>query len=586
MIDPIQSLSFAIQANPGVYALLLGSGISKAAGIPTGWEVVLNLLGKLAQSEEESITPEKLEEWYRKKAGKDPSYSDILAAVAKTPPERQLLLRSYWEATDEERTEGDKQPTRAHHAIADLVQQGFVKVIITTNFDRLMERALEQRNIVPTVLSTKEQVEGAIPLVHLQRCVFKVHGDYLDPHILNTPDELAQYPCAINQLLDRIFDEYGLVVCGWSAEWDTALQNAIYRCQSRRFTTYWAARGEPSDTACRLIEHRQAELISIGDADSFFQDVRDHVMSIKEFSTVHPLSVEVSIARMKRYLPEERHRIQLSDLIDHTVDHLLDQTTGDAFDTRTSMALNSSQLTERVRSYTMASCTLMELAVLGGYWIKESQLALWEKALDRLLSRGPSVTGGTTTVINLHRLPGILLLYALGLGAVAARHFGCLNSLFQAKMNLSDPITGYSGSALWALFANQQDIAWETLESDGITQVTPFNDFVHGALRPSITRLGLDHQQYVPVFNRLELLMAMGMYHRDENHMRGPWQVRCLTRDQNWNHILNEIETSISELKAKSPYVTCGILGNTASNCFYVVKDYRDYAMAVHRQRF
>ena len=35
-IDPVHSLAFSIQANHGVHAVLLGSGVSRAAKIPTG----------------------------------------------------------------------------------------------------------------------------------------------------------------------------------------------------------------------------------------------------------------------------------------------------------------------------------------------------------------------------------------------------------------------------------------------------------------------------------------------------------------------------------------------------------------------
>ncbi len=41
MIDPVHSLAFSIQANPGVYAVLVGSGVSRAAKVPTGWEITL-----------------------------------------------------------------------------------------------------------------------------------------------------------------------------------------------------------------------------------------------------------------------------------------------------------------------------------------------------------------------------------------------------------------------------------------------------------------------------------------------------------------------------------------------------------------
>ena len=58
MIDPLLSLVFALHSNPGVYALLLGSGISRAAEIPTGWEVVLDLIRRLARLEDEDCEPE------------------------------------------------------------------------------------------------------------------------------------------------------------------------------------------------------------------------------------------------------------------------------------------------------------------------------------------------------------------------------------------------------------------------------------------------------------------------------------------------------------------------------------------------
>lgn len=40
MIDPLVQLAFNVHSQKGVYALLLGPGISRASGIPTGWEAV------------------------------------------------------------------------------------------------------------------------------------------------------------------------------------------------------------------------------------------------------------------------------------------------------------------------------------------------------------------------------------------------------------------------------------------------------------------------------------------------------------------------------------------------------------------
>jgi hypothetical protein len=49
MIDPRTSLAFSIHSAPDVYAILLGSGVSKAASIATGWDVVQDLINKFAR---------------------------------------------------------------------------------------------------------------------------------------------------------------------------------------------------------------------------------------------------------------------------------------------------------------------------------------------------------------------------------------------------------------------------------------------------------------------------------------------------------------------------------------------------------
>jgi hypothetical protein len=80
--------------------------------------------------------------WYRTSFGREPDYSEILNNIAKSPAERMQVLRGYFEPTEEERQEGRKMPTSAHRAIAELVAKGYVRVTITTNFDRLLESAL------------------------------------------------------------------------------------------------------------------------------------------------------------------------------------------------------------------------------------------------------------------------------------------------------------------------------------------------------------------------------------------------------------------------------------------------------------
>jgi len=252
MIEPIVSLAFSVHSNPGVYAMLIGSGVSRVAGILTGWEIVIDLIRKIAEMTDEKCEPDPVE-WYKKIYGKEPDYSQVLKSLAKSQSERNQLLKSYFEPNEIEKEEGIKVPTYAHKAIAELVSKRFIKIIITTNFDRLIEKALEEEGITPTVISTVDAVKGSMPFTHTNCMVFKIHGDYLDVRIKNTPDELENYKKPINQFLDKIFDEFGLIVCGWSAQWDKALCSAFERCKSHRFTTYWALRGKPNDEAKKII---------------------------------------------------------------------------------------------------------------------------------------------------------------------------------------------------------------------------------------------------------------------------------------------------------------------------------------------
>ena len=85
----------------------MGSGVSKSAKIPTGWDITLDLLRKLAQLYGETCEPDPAH-WYRNKFEKDADYSDLLDELAKTPAERQQLLRLYWEPNNQEREEGER----------------------------------------------------------------------------------------------------------------------------------------------------------------------------------------------------------------------------------------------------------------------------------------------------------------------------------------------------------------------------------------------------------------------------------------------------------------------------------------------
>lgn len=119
VLDPTISLAFSLHTNPGAYALLLGSGISRSAEIPTGWEVVVDLIEQVAALSDADSGGNPAG-WYRERFERDADYSVLLEELASEPGERQRLLRAYFEPNDDDREQGRKMPTPAHAAIARL----------------------------------------------------------------------------------------------------------------------------------------------------------------------------------------------------------------------------------------------------------------------------------------------------------------------------------------------------------------------------------------------------------------------------------------------------------------------------------
>jgi hypothetical protein len=150
-MDSQLALAFSVYSNPGVNAVLLGSGVSRSANIPTGWEIIEDLISKVAKMQK-SIMSSSPADWYQSTFNREPAYADLLDQLAKTPSERRGLLNNYFEPNETEREAGEKLPTDAHRAIARLVALGFVRVILTTNFDRLMETALEKEGLFHRLL--------------------------------------------------------------------------------------------------------------------------------------------------------------------------------------------------------------------------------------------------------------------------------------------------------------------------------------------------------------------------------------------------------------------------------------------------
>src|SRR6185312_9658369 len=77
--------------------------------------------------------------------------------------------------------------------------------------------------------------------------------------------------------------EYGMLVVGWSADYDVALAEAWKSASSRRYPVYWASfHGNLSEAARTLINQRRAIVIETAGSDEFLADLRERIVRLDE----------------------------------------------------------------------------------------------------------------------------------------------------------------------------------------------------------------------------------------------------------------------------------------------------------------
>lgn len=441
----------AMHAQPGVYALLLGSGVSTGAEIPTGWGVITDLVKHLAVAEapddpqSHQLAGESPEKWWSIHGDGQPlGYSSLLAGVATTQAARQGLLRKYFEADDADRELGRKVPSAAHLAIAELVKRGTVKVVVTTNFDRLLEQALEGVGVQAQVLTRADAVAGMSPLAHAGPTVIKLHGDYTELDSRNTVDELSDYPPAWTDLLTRIFSEYGLLISGWSAEWDRSLV-ATLQASPRRYPLYWDSRSSNKQPARQLLSSSGGHIIEASSADDLFKDLLASVEALDRLAEP-PLTTAMAIAQMKRFLPDPVRRIDLHDLVMGRLDPVRD-----AVEQRGSAPISgegADGYDAALNEYLRASTPLLELLITGVRYDDGTHRDLWGEVLDRLLALHRQPKPGQVyndTMLDAQLYPALLAFYAMSAASVAVRRDELMISLardhaYDTSLNPKQPV--------------------------------------------------------------------------------------------------------------------------------------------------
>lgn len=454
-IERLTTLAFSMYTNKGAYALLLGAGISHSAHIPSGWEIEDKLIKQLAATQ--GVTNmEDWHQWYKDKYGYSASYSSLLEALVKTPTERVQLMKGFFEPTSDEKELGWKEPTKAHREIAKLVKDGYIRVILTTNFDRLLERALEAEGIIPQVICHESDIEKATPIVHGNNItIVKINGDYIDCRFRNTTEELDDYPEQMKNYVRRIFEDFGLITCGWSAVWDKGLIDIINGSSSSRYNSFFTNVGETSSIMKTLATSRHGEIVQINSADELFTDLYEQVTALERSNVSRNMSHDMMMTRAKKYLSSELYNIEYSDLIEKLGTEAYDKIMAEA---NYNFTLTPEQFSAYLDLHHNAVKSLMDVAILAVRWGKAQHIEIFGDILVKLCTKpfksGERFIEGTQ---YLHALGATLLLNAMGIACVKYKRFTELNKILKLSVP-AENFMGYYRSTLLYLLGS---IHWE-----------------------------------------------------------------------------------------------------------------------------
>lgn len=571
MENILTSLAFSMYTNKGIYALFLGSGISSAAGIPTGWKIIEDLIRKIAIVNNEDCGTDPVE-WYRTHYNENPNYSKLLDTLTQTSSERCNLMHPYFTPTEEEAEKGVKKPTKAHKAIAKLIKKGFIKVIVTTNFDRLLEQALQEENIIPTVIKSSDDIDGMLPLVHSKVTIFKINGDYKDTRFLNTDGELSSYPEKIKNLFLNILNDYGIISCGWSGQWDIALKDVIRSCSNYRFGSYWTYVGKCTNELEEIAKQRKGKTLQITDGDSFFTELYERVEALENYeSAFHPFSVEIAIARLKKYIVKDEYRISLHDLIISLQEETYKNVQKCWIDN--SLLHSPSELKPVIEKYVKSIQIILPITINIAYWAKPHQYVLCLSIIERLVEL-PNLQKRSTEYSNdIYHIPTLFLIYGIGISCLITKKYDLLSKLF--KLKNKQETDSYSPNLISRINCGNVLTIEDGRKVWNNRAYTPLNNYLFETIKPYYSSFIPDEKKFSNYFDLFEFLCLLNIRHCDTLFNKES----CMPARFGWNEYYRNTENFIDkfkkeaeELKDNFPPIKAGLFSGKYSNYEAAIK--------------
>jgi hypothetical protein len=241
------------------FVVMLGAGASMSSGVKNTPQIMKELLDLYGNGIDESLAV-------------DARFDKLWERTA--PGDREKHLKPYL----------DMQPSSGYEKLARLIEAEYIDVILTFNFDSLVEKSLKQTKVEPRVIVRGEiiedQMQALLDAPEPRFKLVKLHGSVQGAkHFLFAAEEMLRYPDPVHTLVENI-TRRDIIMCGYAFE-DVCVISAF--SQSGGYVICVNPSGVPKSLRGFLPRRLSADLAVPMKFDDFFEQLHDEL-----FATLPP----------------------------------------------------------------------------------------------------------------------------------------------------------------------------------------------------------------------------------------------------------------------------------------------------------
>lgn len=203
-----------LSAQTPAATVLIGAGVSVAAGIPLAREIVRDA-HKQFSAFCKDLDP-----------NEPNSYGKTMARLS--PPQRRLLLQAYFDTA---------KLNWGHIALAHLMNENLVERVLTVNFDTILARACGLLGLYPAIYDF-----GSAPVANVKSmavpAIIHLHGQSFGFVQLTSEEETRQHAQKLAPVVRESVQGRPLIIIGYSGQSDGVME-ALTKCYDDNTNLYW-----------------------------------------------------------------------------------------------------------------------------------------------------------------------------------------------------------------------------------------------------------------------------------------------------------------------------------------------------------